>query len=45
MRWEDGDELALVGSEAVRGVEVLDTFNAFLVEGFRVWRCVEIEIT
>jgi hypothetical protein len=45
VRGMDGDELVLVGSETVRSVQVLDTFDAFLVEGFRVWCCVEIEIT
>ena len=45
MRGQDEDELVLVGSEAVSSVEVLDTLNAFLVKGFRVRCCMEIEIT
>jgi len=42
MRGKGGDELVLVGSEAVRSVQVLDTPDAFLVEGFRVRGCMEI---
>lgn len=39
------DEFVLVGSETVSSVQVLDALDAFLVEGFGVWCCVEIEIT
>ena len=39
------EELVLIGSEAVRSMQILNTSNAFLVEGFCVWCCVEVEIT
>ena len=42
MRGTDGDELVLVGSEAIRSVQVLDTFDAFLMEGLRIRGCMEI---
>ena len=42
MRRKDGDELVLIGSEAVRSVQVLDTLNAFLVEGLRIRGCMEV---
>jgi len=38
-------KLILVCSEAVRCMQVLYAFNAFLVEGLRIRRCVEIQIT
>ena len=38
-------EFALVGSETVSSVKVLDTPNALLVEGLCVGCCVEIEVT
>jgi hypothetical protein len=44
-RGKDWYQLALVGPETVSSVKVLDSLDAFLVEGFRVGCCVEIEVT
>ena len=45
MRVRRGHELALVGPETVRSVQVLDAPDAFLVEGLWVGGRVEIQIT